>query len=817
MARKASHSAAGEPQVSPIWDWVGFSAPWLFFLPKMGEVVHTRRMREGSLPPQLCQSLIRDLANGVALLDSSGHVLFWNVEVAFITGLRQELAIGRSVWRVLAGLLSQQSLHDLAAIDWRLLQRDCLLQAKPIRQVLGFIELRHRRSGDGAGLSSVNLEVVLYPDGGECYVACLLSDRSEENRRSQSLRAAEQRLALLQANTGATWWELEVKTQRMRFGAAWAEQLGLRACEGCSYELDEVLERLTAASPSDRGLGNVLSEGPSEFELDLRYLDREGQVTWVECHGWLAERDSEARPARYLGTLSDISRRKELEESISEKNRILREVIDQSPQLISLRDAHGRYVLANERLAQFYGKSAEDIVGSSLEELHARGDERLRLMAEDRHVIETGETLIIPELRLCSPAGRVHSFELTLVPLELAGMRGRLALGFGVDISEQQAAELALHEERDRLSVTLRSLGEGVIATDLHGRITLMNPMACEICGYEEREALGYPVGQVFKLRYGPDAIRLDDPVRDIIERRSVVTRLNDTILERRNGQRLEIVDRGAPIIAENGQVSGAVLVFSDVSERRAMEREVAKIQKIESLGILAGGIAHDFNNILMAVLGNITMAKLNVIGDGQAQAPSETEQLLQEAEKAVLQAKRLTAQLSMMAKGGSEPVREAVNVEPILREALNLNLRASLVRGSLECPEKPWKLAADPAQLMQIFQNLVINAREALSDRGAAGLIEIKVFQERVEKSHHLPLSPGDYLRIEVRDNGPGMPPEIVQRVFDPYFTTKSRGSGLGLTITFSVVKKHGGYIDLRSRQGEGSVFSVYLPAIRE
>jgi PAS domain S-box-containing protein len=541
------------------------------------------------------------------------------------------------------------------------------------------------------------------------------------------------------------------------------------------------------------------------FEYEYRLKDCAGAWHWILDHCWVVERETDGRARKLMGVSMDITKRKELESELERKGRMLREVLDQSPQQIYARDSSGSFFLINRACADFYGTSPENLIGASLASLHPVAAEAKRLLAEELHVIKTGESIEIPELRLTRPNGTVVSLDLTLVPFDVPGLPERVALGFGLDITEKVRAERTLAAERDRLSVTLRSLGEGVISTDTDGRILLMNRGAQAITGWEEREAIGRPVGEVYKIRYGLGTVPVAEPTREIVENRAIVSMSEDAYLECKDGSMREVIDRGEPIIDQDGQVSGAVLVFLDITERRALEREMQRAQRAESIGVLAGGIAHDFNNILMAVLGNISLAKLNVSEE------DENWGILSEAEKAVLQAKRLTSQLSLLAKGGAAPARERINLEEALEEACSINLRGSSVNCKRRLAPDLWPIDADLAQIMQVFQNLVVNAKESMPD---GGLLAVSAENERIGPGKKAGLPVGNYVRIDVTDQGAGVSPDIAQRIFEPYFSTKKRGSGLGLTVSFAVAKNHGGTITLQSELGKGSTFSLYLPA---
>ena len=247
--------------------------------------------------------------------------------------------------------------------------------------------------------------------------------------------------------------------------------------------------------------------------------------------------------------------------------------------------------------------------------------------------------------------------------------------------------------------------------------------------------------------------------------------------------------------------------MFQDVTEKRKLEDEVAKANKLEDLGLLAGGIAHDFNNLLTAILGNVVLARIETEPD------SEVAEILLEAERAAGRARDLTQQLLSFARGGA-PVRRALSLAELLSESSSFMLRGSASRCEFTIADGLWPVEVDEGQISQVVQNLVINADEAMP---GGGLIRVSAENVELGDGHGLPLPSGPYVRVSVADNGVGIPPEHLSRVFDPYFTTKRKGSGLGLASCYSIIKRHEGHINLQSDQGVGSTFSIYLPAARD
>lgn len=365
----------------------------------------------------------------------------------------------------------------------------------------------------------------------------------------------------------------------------------------------------------------------------------------------------------------------------------------------------------------------------------------------------------------------------------------------------------SLFKEKERAQVTLRSIGDGVITTDADGRVQLMNAVAEKLTGWTQNEALGRQVQDVFSIVNEGTGELCENPVARVLREQRTIELANDTVLLGKDGKERMISDSGAPIRDENGSIIGVVLVFRDVTEKKKHLREMARADKLESVGLLAGGIAHDFNNLLSTILGNVSLAQLS------PSCNAELQDLLVRTEDACLRAKGLTHQLLTFAKGGS-PVKETVDLPELIRASADFTLTGSNVRAVVEVLDDIPAVRIDGSQINQVINNLVINAKEAMPDGGVI-TIRIKRAQLRDHDVAHLPA--GTYVSVSVRDQGPGIEAEVISKIFDPYFTTKNRGSGLGLTTSYSIIKKHDGHLEVSSRQGMGSTFRFYLPVMIE
>jgi two-component system cell cycle sensor histidine kinase/response regulator CckA len=273
---------------------------------------------------------------------------------------------------------------------------------------------------------------------------------------------------------------------------------------------------------------------------------------------------------------------------------------------------------------------------------------------------------------------------------------------------------------------------------------------------------------------------------------------------EKRSGGRVRHFENSLIGILSDQHLLGFWWLRRDISEKKKTEEELLKTQKLDSLGMLAGGIAHDFNNLLTGVIGNISSAQMH-LDSGHASA-----ERMQKAVNAANKARHLTHQLLTFSRGGT-PIKRRAPISGLLKDWVTFALMGSTVRCEFYLPKTlPW-VVMDEGQISQVINNLVLNAVQAMPSGGTLKVRASSVFVRRSDAS---PMQEGNYVKISISDDGVGIPEQHVRKIFDPYFTTKEKGSGLGLATSYSIVKKHGGLITVRSEAGRGTTFHVYLPA---
>jgi PAS domain S-box-containing protein len=370
------------------------------------------------------------------------------------------------------------------------------------------------------------------------------------------------------------------------------------------------------------------------------------------------------------------------------------------------------------------------------------------------------------------------------------------------DITERKKAQESTAAEKERLAVTLRSIGDGVITTDINGRIDIMNEAAEELTGWNWGDAQGRPLESIFTIVNTETRQACASPFASVVSTGGIVELADHALLVMRDGTERLIANSGAPIRDGSGKTVGVVVVFRDVTEKQKIADTIQRSAKLDSLGVLAGGIAHDFNNLLTGIFGYIDLAR-------SKSDNAETIDYLDATIASINRARALTLQLLTFAKGGA-PIQKVTPLVPFVQEAVQFALSGSNVACKFCFAENLWACNIDKNQISQVIDNVVINAQQAMPSGGAIEVTATNVSSGEVD----IPgLASGDYVRVSIRDFGIGIPKDIISRIFDPFFTTKTKGHGLGLATCYSIINRHGGCIDVESEPGKGSVFHIYLP----
>ena len=371
------------------------------------------------------------------------------------------------------------------------------------------------------------------------------------------------------------------------------------------------------------------------------------------------------------------------------------------------------------------------------------------------------------------------------------------------EMEERRKVEQTLREREELFSDLFDNSRDYIQSISADGKIIYVNRTWRENLGFSKTEICGYPMFDIIHPDYHDHCMERFDALLagkevDKIETEFIAKDGRRILLEGKC--HCKVID-GKPVAIRG--------IFRDITERRRLETELQKAQKLEAIGILAGGIAHDFNNILTGLLAVLTMVK--------SALPPNNEQveILEEARQTCLQGKELTGKFLTFAEGGS-PLKRCIGMAELLKQSVETALRGSNIHCEFSLPDDLHKVLIDAAQIQQVINNVVINAREAMPDGG--GELRVSAVNREISKSDGLDLAAGPYQKISITDQGIGIPPENLSKIFDPYFTTKrmasERGTGFGLAICYSIMRKHDGTITVESENGKGTSFHIYLPA---
>jgi two-component system cell cycle sensor histidine kinase/response regulator CckA len=496
-------------------------------------------------------------------------------------------------------------------------------------------------------------------------------------------------------------------------------------------------------------------------------------------------------------------------EALRESEERYRKLVEGTEDLVTRMDSNGRFTYINGTSEKIFGLSPEECIGlSAFHFTHPDDREKTKAAFAGWGRERISNTIF--ENRQVSQRGQVHYMLWAINPE--VDEDGNLAAinSIGRDLTDLRLAEEALAAERERLEVTLRSIGDGVISTDSEGKIILINKVAEKLTGWAHQEAIGKPLGDVLHVVDEVTRERRENPVDQVIKRGKVIRLANHTILISKDGTEIVISDSAAPILDAGNDIIGVVLVFSDVTERRKMEANIQESMRMNAIATLAGGIAHEFNNALAGVSGNIELLGMDMPDD------KDIDKYAKPMMDSVHRMAGLTSQLLAYAKGGMcHP--KTLSLNDLVRDTLPViqhNITSTIqIESDLSADISNVKV--DYTQMQMVLSAVLTNASEAMEDKGRIRIITRKEEVDEVFAKTNPDLKPGSYVCLTIEDEGKGMDKETASRVFEPFFTTKFLGRGLGMAATYGIIKNHGGSISLYSELGKGTVVRIYLPAM--
>jgi PAS domain S-box-containing protein len=512
------------------------------------------------------------------------------------------------------------------------------------------------------------------------------------------------------------------------------------------------------------------------------------------------------QPAHYEAGESDRPQRTETR--IPESEELFRSVFLASATGIAISTPAGRYLQANAAYCGMLGYTEEELRERDFASLTHPDDLHLNLRLRDEVAAGRSSSFVM-EKRYLKKNGETLWTRLSVSAARAAG--GEITVLFVVaeDITERKRAEAELQRQQAELRVLLDLVPASLWLKDAHHRIIRLNRRAAE--------GIGQPVGEIegkFTREIYPEevAAAYDASAQAVID--SGLPQLGVVkTWHNREGQVRWIQKDTVPLFDENRKVTGVIVMAQDVTERKQLEEQFLRAQRMEGIGQLAGGIAHDLNNILAPIMMSVDLLK-------SVTDPTRVQRTLATIEVSARRGADLVKQVLSFARGLTaerievQPRDLLHDLETIVRDTFPRDIRLHF-----SAPEHPWMILADPTQIHQILLNLCINARDAMPHGGSLTVSAANCAHDREGSATEPAGRPGRYVAIAVADTGVGMSAQVLQRIFEPFFTTKGRsgGTGLGLSTVQAIAKSHGGAVRVDSEPGRGTTFTVLLPAVED
>ena len=738
----------------------------------------------------------------VFVLDSSGKVTSANQEA-------------RQLWQAGANELIGEFFPDLFALDivsdepeMQEAQWDILLSALLEKRAILSVQPREEAPHPMA----VRAEKALGPSGG--YIVVI--EPALETSALAPAPADEQAAALqLFAEKGPMgFFDLRLRDRKVLYSPAWKRMLGYADSElADTYDawLGLLHPEDSAAAPDKAG--RKLKVGARPFSVEFRMKHRSGHWAWIHCVG-LQLVNPAGELERVIGVHVDATERKEAEETAIASESRLDALVNEGSLAAFEVDYSGESSWFSEAWVRLVGGLPEPSNGpAALSDVFSP--------EECPDGVEAWLLSQAPGQASFSRVVRLRAMDGRTVP-SLVGITRTLTrkrtlarvVGFACPVADQAAPpaqeatagtppmEAALAgATRAVFDEVLAAVAEGVIAADGQGTVLFANATAARILGVQAESVAGRPLDQVFALVDRQTGKPGDNPADRALSSSGPLPLIADQAVVAAGGQPVPVVWTARATFGPDAKPRGIVIVFRNPDEMSLTPEELIKANRFESLGLLAGGIAHDFNNLLTTILGGLSLAKDN-------HDPSR----LADAERACMAAKGLTKQLLAFTKGATG-VKTVCSPKEILEDAVKIASAGSTAVITVQAQEGIGTVLVDRPQILQVFQNLVVNALQAMPAAPHKAQVQLRAANTRITEGQIASLPAGEYVEFEVRDNGSGIKPEHLEKIWDPFFTTKKHGTGLGLATVLSIVRKLGGEIGLQSNLGEGTVFSIFLP----
>ena len=734
------------------------------------------------------KSIYQEIGQSIIILDPEQNILSVNPATEKITGKTANDLKGKKCYQIF---------HDPKSV---FPPESC-----PVQKLLktGNIAIEEMEAEILGGFFLVSCTPVFDDQSKLKEIIHIATDITAQRQVEDNLRESEHKLATHLHDTpiGALSWDLDFKAVEWNpaaetiFGFNKTEALGKHATELILPEdmkemLDDLFRDLTSQKGGNRSTNENITKDGRRIICDwynTTLKDVDGNVIGV---GSLVQ---------------DITESKQTFEALKKQKKFNEKLIQTSNAIIIGLDKNHKIKIFNKGAEKITGFKTEEVIDKDWFKIFVEPD----IYDEINKVWESAwgvkfNSYVNPILSKNGDK-KIISWQSTGM-YDGADETTHMLISIGDDITERIRAEALLKESEQNLRTVADFTydWEYWIAPD---DLYIYTSPSCErITGYHPDDFINNP-GLMMKIIHPDDKVMFTNH-RHTVDKSDNILPINFRVIAKDGYERwIEHVCQA--VYDKDGRYLGQRGSNRDITEQKKLQEEVLKDRKLESLGALAGGLAHDFNNLLYVAMGNISLAQDDL------KYETGTSESLKEAEEACIKAKELTARLITFSKGG-DPVKKTIPLGDLLKNTVISALKGFNIKSKISIPDAIRQVNIDEGQIKQVFSNIVVNAREAMDDNE-----QLTVSCEKIDiaENSYLTLIQGEYIKISFKDQGCGISKENLKKIFDPYFTTKDigvdKGQGLGLTVSYSIVQKHGGLINVESELGRGSTFSVYLPAI--
>jgi PAS domain S-box-containing protein len=766
------------------------------------------------------RSIIEKASDAIIISDEKGIIVEWNDSAEKVLELKRSDAIGQTIWDIQYQLAPDEKKSDQLYEKTKAMITDVLVTGRFINKYEQPID-KEIQCYDGT-CKIVQSSTFAVPSENGFIIVGILRDVTKQKKMEEELREYKDQLEkMLNYRTS----ELDNSEELFRsFVEMSSDGITIMDREGRIVEWNRALEDISGLKNED-ALGKYIwdvqyslltkeKKNPDIYNkiksiskqlLDDSYpaiaspimeselLNSNGEVKIIQTKAFPIDNEN----GHTIGSIiRDVTEQKRIEQALKEERDKLETITENMGVSMAVISRDYRTIWANGVLKRMFG---EDIEGKICYETY-RNLDSICSECGIKKVFEKNSDSYVYEYSSKNPDGSVSWFQTIVNTIRDKDGQINSALELIIPITDLKMAQEALRKSEEEYRTLFELTLDPIIIFNPKGSISQINQAGVNMFGYDNPgELIGKYIIDMFfdksKVEIYRDQIGKDGYLKNI-----------ELELIKKDGSVIYVLTSTKVIYNDHGEKIRYEGFYKDITEKRRIEEELMKAQKLESIGLFAGGIAHDLNNILTPILGNILLSRI------QKDHEKIAERLL-EAEKATLMARDLTQQLLTFSKGGA-PIRRPTSISDILKDSLSFALRGTNVRSKLSIPNDLWVVDIDEGQISQVITNIILNADQAMPN---GGTIEVKAENIFINEEKNLPLKSGEYIRISIKDQGIGISEEFLQKIFDPYWTTKKIGSGLGLTTSYSIIKNHEGYIDVESQLKAGTTFYIYLPALSE